>query len=193
MNPTTILDAWRQRSNALSISNDKDIFAHAMCDVRPLEFEERAAFRRRRPATARMTRTARQEVLRESLHGSDGPDALEQLGEGTAYRRPGLPERTFRQLRRGRFRIDAEVDLHGRTAAQARVLLREFIVAASNRGLGCIRVVHGKGLRSGPDGPVLKTLVQRWLVRWDEVLAFVSARARDGGSGAVYVLLRRRR
>ena len=178
----------------MSISNDKDIFARAMRDVKRLEFEERAAFRRRCPATARMTRTARQEVLRESLWGSDdGPDAPEQLGEGTAYRRAGLPERTFRQLRRGRFRIEAEADLHGLTGAQARVQLREFVVEASDRGLGCVRVIHGKGLRSGPGGPVLKTLVQRWLVRWDEVLGFVSARARDGGSGAIYVLIRRRR
>ena len=194
MNPATILDAWLQRSNALSISNDTGIFARAMHDVKRLEFEERDAFRRRRPATARMARTARQEVLRESLRGSnDARDALEQLGEGTAYRRPGLPERTFRQLRRGRFRIEAEADLHGLTATHARLQLREFIVEAADRGLGCVRVIHGKGLRSGPGGPVLKTLVQRWLVQWDEVLAFVSARVRDGGSGAVYVLLRRSR
>ena len=83
--------------------------------------------------------------------------------------------------------------MHGLTGAQARVQLREFVVEASDRGLGCVRVIHGKGLRSGPGGPVLKTLVQRWLVRWDEVLGFVSARARDGGSGAIYVLIRRRR
>ena len=52
--------------------------------------------------------------------------------------------------------------------------------------------MHGKGLRSGPAGPVLKNSVQHWLSQWDEVLAFVSAQPRDGGSGALYVLLKHR-
>lgn len=183
-----------QRSDDLTAGNDKEAFARAMRGVRRLQYEERALHRRSRPATAPMTRTARREVLRESLHGSgDGPDALEQLGEEVSYRRASLPERTFRRLRRGRYRIEDETDLHGLTVGQARSQLRTFIAEATARGLGCVRVIHGKGLRSGPRGPVLKTCVQRWLARWDEVLAFVSARARDGGSGAVYVLLRRRR
>ena len=178
----------------MTVGNDEEAFARAMRGVRRLKYEERAAHRRSRPATAAMARTARQEVLRESLQGSDdGPDALEQLGEEMSYRRPSLPERTFRRLRRGRFRIEDETDLHGLTAAQARTQLRVFIAESAARGLGCVRVIHGKGLRSGPRGPVLKTNVQHWLAQWDEVLAFVSARARDGGSGAVYVLLRRRR
>ena len=178
----------------MTVGSDKKAFARAMRGVRRLEYEERAPHRRPRPATAAMTRNAHHEVLRESLMGSDDlPDALEQLGEEVSYRRPSLPERTFRQLRRGRFRIEDETDLHGLTAAQARMQLRVFIVESAARGLGCVRVIHGKGLRSGPRGPVLKTRVQHWLARWEEVLAFVSARARDGGSGAVYVLLRRRR
>ena len=178
----------------MTARDDKETFAHAMRGVRRLEYEERAPYRRSRPATAAMARSARQEVLRESLQGSDDiPDALEQLGEEMSYRRACLPERTFRRLRRGRYRIEDETDLHGLTAAQARTRLRVFIVESARRGLGCVRVIHGKGLRSGPRGPVLKALVQRWLARWEEVLAFVSARARDGGSGAVYVLLRRRR
>ncbi len=176
----------------MSNSEDKDAFAQAMRDVRPLEHEERAAGQKRPPARAQQTRAAREEVLEESLSGLDGLDPLEQLGEEVAYRHPSLPNRTFRQLRRGRFSIEAEADLHGLTAEQAREFLRDFIVESADRGLGCVRVIHGKGLRSGPGGPVLKATVQRWLVKWDEVLAFVSARARHGGSGAVYVLLRRR-
>ena len=75
---------------------------------------------------------------------------------------------------------------------QAKLALRAFIDESMDRGIGCVRVIHGKGLGSGPGGPVLKMHVQGWLARWDEVLGFVTARARDGGSGAVYVLLRRR-
>ena len=99
----------------------------------------------------------------------------------------------FMVLRKGRFSIEAEADLHGLTVPQAKLHLREFICESVEYRLGCVRVIHGKGLGSGPGGPVLKGKVQCWLAQWDEVLAFVTALARDGGSGAVYVLLQRRR
>jgi len=182
-----------KRSRALSSGEDKHVFEDAMRDVTPLEHEERVQERKRPRARARQTRAAHDEVLRESLAGSPAErDALEQLGDEAAYRHPSLPHRTFKQLRRGRFSIEAEADLHGLTALEAKVVLREFIGESRDRGLGCVRIIHGKGLRSGPEGPVLKARVQRWLAQWDDVLAFVTARARDGGSGAVYVLLRRR-
>lgn len=177
----------------MSRNDDKDVFENAMRDVKPLEHEERVQERKRPRARARQARAARDEVLQESLAGSLAErDALEQLGDELAYRHASLPNRTFQQLRRGRFSIEAEADLHGLTTADAKVVLREFIGESRDRGLGCVRVIHGKGLRSGPGGPVLKGQVQRWLAQWDDVLAFVTARARHGGSGAVYVLLRRR-
>lgn len=182
----------------MSNGEEPSAFAKAMRDVKPLEHEERATTQKRPRAVARQTRAAHQEILEESLHGPkdaatrEALDALEQMGEEVAYRHPSLTTRTFRQLRRGRFAIEDEADLHGLTASEAKLVLREFIVESADRGLGCVRVIHGKGLRSGPAGPVLKTRVQRWLVQWDEVLAFVSAQRRHGGAGAVYVLLRRR-
>jgi len=169
---------------------DRDAFAKAMEGVIRLRADERATASKRRRAKAHNSRAARRALLAESLTGT--ADAVEQLGEEIAFRRPGLPERTFRQLRRGHFRIEAEADLHGLNVDRAKFLLREFICESAAYGLGCVRVIHGKGLGSGPGGPVLKGNVQRWLMQWEEVLAFVTARARDGGSGAVYVLLRRR-
>ena len=178
----------------MTSDKDRDAFAKAMQGVKPLQQVERAVTAKRPQAKAHNSRAARAALLVESLHGpGDGtPDSIEQLGEEIAFRRPGLAEKTFRKLRRGRFSIEAEADLHGLTVNQAKQLLRDFICESAQRGLGCIRVIHGKGLGSGPGGPVLKGNVQRWLMQWDEVLAFVTARARDGGSGAVYVLLRRR-
>ncbi len=174
--------------------NDHDAFAKAMRGVKPLRQSDRAPTLKRPQAKARHSRAARRALLEESLNGPEhgGPDAVEQLGEEIAFRRPGLPEKIFRKLRRGRFSIEAEADLHGLTVAQAKLLLREFISESALQRLGCVRVIHGKGLGSGPGGPVLKGNVQRWLMQWDEVLAFVTARTQDGGSGAVYVLLRRR-
>ena len=88
--------------------------------------------------------------------------------------------------------VDGEIDLHGMTGAEAREALRVFIAEATARRMTCVRVIHGKGRRSGPRGPVLKNVVNLWLQRSDDVLAFGSARTVDGGSGAVYVLLRTR-
>ncbi len=173
---------------------DRDAFARAMQGVKPLRRDERVATPKKPKPIPRDAKAVRQKMLDESLNdrGSVLRDELEQIGEEIAFRRPNVPEKVFRQLRRGRFSIEAEADLHGLTVYEAKQLLREFICEASLEGLGCVRVIHGKGLRSGPGGPVLKGNVQRWLSQWNEVLAFVTARARDGGSGAVYVLLRRR-
>ena len=75
------------------------------------------------------------------------------------------------------------------TLEEARPALSDFIHYSASQGNYCVRVVHGKGLGSGHRGPVLKNAVNRWLRRWDCVLAFVSTRQVDGGTGAVYVLL----
>ena len=182
-----------KRSQALNGSNDKDLFKDAMRNVKPLNQEERVRERKRPPASARQTRAARDEVLRESLTSSPAErDTLEQFSDEMAYRHASLPNRIFKKLRRGHFSIEAEADLHGLSAAEAKLVLQEFIVESCDRNLGCVRVIHGKGLHSGPGGAVLKIRVQRGLTQWDEVLAFVTARAQHGGSGAVYVLLRHR-
>jgi DNA-nicking Smr family endonuclease len=136
---------------------------------------------------ARFRRADERAVLDESLHG-DGP-ALE-VGEELNFRRPQIPARVLKDLRRGRYSIQDELDLHGLTATDARRLLLEFMQDAIASGRRCVRIIHGKGLRSGPGGPVLKSKLNRWLPQWDEVLAFTTAPARDGGTGALYVLLR---
>lgn len=174
--------------------DDKDAFVEAMRDVTPLKFERRATSSRRPKPRARNSRIARKELLAESLHGPTeaSTDGIEQLGVGVAFRREAVPKRIFRLLRSGRFDIEDEIDLHGLSVHAARRALHDFVTDAAKQQLNCIRIVHGKGLRSGPGGPVLKNSVQHWLSQWDEVLAFVSAQPRDGGSGALYVLLKRR-
>ncbi|HEU4618034.1 MAG TPA: Smr/MutS family protein [Gammaproteobacteria bacterium] len=164
-------------------------FREAMRDVKPLKAANRVTGSRARPApVARHSRAARRAVLDESLNGI----LHEQPGGETEFARPGLPQHALRKLRRGGYSIGAEVDLHGMTRLEARDALKEFIAECTALGLGCVRVIHGKGSRSGPDGPVLKHAVHEWLARFKDVLAFTSATTRHGGTGAVYVLLRRR-
>ena len=86
--------------------------------------------------------------------------------------------------------VDEAVDLHGLTEAQAHTVLVAFLGAALGRQARCVRIVHGKGLRSGDRGPVLKNVVNAVLRQSVSVLGYVSARPADGGTGATYALLR---
>jgi DNA-nicking Smr family endonuclease len=165
------------------------LFRAAIRGVKPLTAAQRVAANGPKPrARARFSRAEGEVVLDEILRGS--PDEPEpQAADPAAFSRPGVSAATLRKLRRGQFRVQAELDLHGLTQAEAKVQLREFLTAAVHSKARCLRIVHGKGLRSGPKGPVLRELVNRVLRRWAPVLAFSSARQADGGTGAVYVLL----
>lgn len=130
-------------------------------------------------------------ALGDVVAGDDAPGAAApSASDPLSFRRPGVREQTLRQLRRGRYPIEDELDLHGLSQAAARDHLIEFIAQCSLEGRRCVRIVHGKGYRSGSRGPVLKIAVNTWLRRHSDVLAFTSARPIDGGTGAVYVLLR---
>jgi DNA-nicking Smr family endonuclease len=165
------------------------LFREATRDVTPLSQTPRFVGDPPKPrARARFARAEHRMVLEETLHGSaDEPELM--AADPSSFARPGVPETTLRKLRRGQYRVQAELDLHGLTQAEAKVLLREFLSAALQRDARCLRIVHGKGLRSGTRGPVLRQLVNSTLRRTAQVLAFTSARQVDGGTGALYVLL----
>jgi DNA-nicking Smr family endonuclease len=110
--------------------------------------------------------------------------------EHLSFRRPGIQDQVMKRLRRGLIPAQAQIDLHGFTQRAAWEMLREFLSGCRDRQQRCVRVIHGKGHRSGARGPVLKTAVNTWLRRNHDVVAFTSARAIDGGAGALYVLLR---
>ena len=175
----------------MSDPDERELFRAATRDVKPLPAASTKPASPKPPAQARFARADEREVLRESLLPPED-DAVLATGEELSFRRPHISEQVLLKLRRGHFVVDAETDLHGLNAVQAKALLREFIADAIARRFSCVRVIHGKGRRSGPRGPVLKNLVNHWLQRYDAVLAFGSARAVDGGSGAVYVLLKSR-
>lgn len=164
------------------------LFREAVRGVKPLVKTAPAV---RPPAPkprARFARADRAAVLRESLSAQTLDPALAG-GEELVYRAPGVQPGVLRRLRRGEYRIEREIDLHGLTVAEAKQALRQFLIEALERHVRCVRIVHGKGLRSGHRGPVLKTAVSALLKRSGAVIAYVSARPPDGGTGAVYVLL----
>ncbi|HEY4215411.1 MAG TPA: Smr/MutS family protein [Steroidobacteraceae bacterium] len=168
--------------------DDVKAFREAVRGVKPLPGEPQAPSSRKPPPRARFTRSDRQAVLRESITG-DVDDPTLASGEELAFHRGGLQSPILKKLRRGQYRVQAEIDLHGLNVADAKQALRAFLVEAITRDLRCVRVIHGKGLRSGHRGPVLKSAVSGLLRRTGAVVAYVSARQVDGGTGAVYVLL----
>jgi DNA-nicking Smr family endonuclease len=161
--------------------DDRALFRRAMRDVVPLKHSQRVApVRRKVRARAAFARAEREAVLRESIgHGAD----LYEVQPGD--------ELIFRRLRRGQYRVEAEIDLHGMTVLEASAQMTDFLRAARANGMHCVRIIHGKGLRSGTRGPVLKNTVNALLRRSDPVLAFASARPVAGGTGATLVLVSR--
>jgi DNA-nicking Smr family endonuclease len=166
-----------------------DQFRRAVADVRPLRTTPRVPSPR---PSLRRSRTRQDATLAENVAGAAPAGIVAGGDEALAFRRTWLQADVLRRLQRGEFPIEADLDLHGLGRDAARLALREFVAEAVAHRWRCVRVIHGKGLRSGPDGPVLRHLVDHWLRRVDEVAAFASARPPDGGSGATCVLLGRR-
>jgi DNA-nicking Smr family endonuclease len=175
-------------------STDAAAFRTAMRDVKPLAahpprvpphvppaLTRRARIRPPRPEAAEDL-----DVIMPLIAGAAGEDAAASL----SFKRGGVRDQVMRRLRRGLIPSEDELDLHGLNQTEARDRLADFIAHSRDAGRRCVRVVHGKGYRSGARGPILKTAVNLWLRRHLDVMAFTSAKVIDGGTGAVYVLLR---
>jgi DNA-nicking Smr family endonuclease len=169
--------------------DDASLFRDAIGPVR--ELPPQAALPRKPPPRALPRMAARDDAqalgeFRRALQA----DVLE-AGDALSYRRAEIPPRVLQRLRRGLYAAQDELDLHHADALRAEVLLRDFIKASLHAGLGCVRVIHGKGLHSDTGVPVLKNLVDRVLRQRGDVLAFHSTPPAQGGNGAVLVLLKR--
>ena len=115
--------------------------------------------------------------------------SLLETDERLSFRRAGVGPDVTQKLRRGKWSIQRQVDLHGLRTDEAREVLTTFIRESHRQGIRCVRVVTGKGLGSPGKEPVLKDKVHRWLVQKAEVVAFVQAQPAHGGAGALVVLL----
>ncbi|HNQ03904.1 MAG TPA: Smr/MutS family protein [Thiobacillaceae bacterium] len=167
------------------------VFRQAMVDVTPLTPHGRNPSYPSRPLPLpRFLLRDEQEALAASLEDPIQWDVDTEFEADVSFLRPGLSRQTLRRLRRGEWPPRLELDLHGHTRAQAKGELVAFLRDCKRRGIRCVRIIHGKGMRSKNREPVLKAHVRHWLMQRDEVLAFVQARPADGGSGAVVVLLR---
>ena len=163
-------------SEGQSPSDNDDAFAQEMRDVVPLEPDPRGRVRRVAPISPPRT----------SLHRTEPADV-----SGNDFVAHGVDRREIRKLKRGEYIVRDRRDLHGMTGAEALASVRRFIENSRHRGHRCVCIIHGRGLHSQDNLPILKTRVREYLRSHRSVLAYTDAPVSDGGSGAVYVLLRK--
>lgn len=180
----------RQREQAAREQRERNLFALTVGPVEPLR---RAAARApARPAPRPQPRQRERDeaaVMREAISDEFDVESLLETDESLSYRRPGIGPEVVRKLRRGVWAIQAQLDLHGLRRDSARERLGDFLRAAADQRLRCVRVIHGKGNGSPGREPVLKSKVKSWLAQHAQVLAYTQARAAEGGAGALVVLL----
>lgn len=169
-------------------------FAKIMGDVKPLPGVKRVAPKPEADVPAGPTPDTREALsVLDALIG--GGSRFEVQDDGTCLegRRPEVPMPTLRKLRRGVFPVDARLDMHGMTVTEAKDALAMFLRVQRQKGERCVLVIHGKGAHSTGGVGVLRGEIGAWLSQGGcaaHVLAFASAHAEDGGTGAMYVLLR---
>lgn len=167
------------------------LFRRAIGEAAPLPDRQRATLERMPPPPhPRQREEDDAAVLRESVAAPLSFEDRIDIGDEGVHLRDGLPRRVLTDLRRGRWVVQAELDLHGLTRDSARHALGHFLHDALESGLRCVRLIHGKGLGSPGREPVLKHLSRGWLMQREEILAFCQARPHDGGEGALLILLR---
>jgi DNA-nicking Smr family endonuclease len=171
-------------------SAQHNLFQAAVGAVKPLRNSRRELLRPAPPPPLprQMERDAAA-ALQESMSDEMDIGSLLDTDELLSFRRPGVGTDVTQKLRRGKWTIQQQIDLHGLRSDDAREALGAFIRDMHKQGIRCIRVVHGKGVGSPGKAPVLKDKVHRWLVQKEEVVAFVQAQPHQGGAGAVVVLL----
>jgi len=133
----------------------------------------------------------RAHVTQPGIADTLSDDFIPPCEDHLEYMRPGVQKSYLKQIRNGKIPIEDEIDLHGYRRDDARQTLLAFLDHAQLQQYKLVKIVHGKGYNSDNNRPVLKAMVNKWLQNIPDVLAFVSATPRDGGIGAVYVLLKK--
>jgi DNA-nicking Smr family endonuclease len=178
----------KPRGTGHEAQDGDDLFRESVGKVEPVRAPPRVTpFRVPPPPIPAKRREDEQAVLAELARLAFDDDS--EIEDDASYLRPGLPRDILRKLRRTHWVIQDDLDLHGLGAGEAGLACAAFLAGCARRGLRCVRIVHGKGLRSPGREPVLKRRIRKLLTRREEVLAFVEPRASHGGGGAVVVLL----
>ena len=185
-------ESLREKRNRCEIRTEEEIFLEAMSDVREIKEFREIPYKKppkREPLQGKKDDTL--EILQAIVKG-EKKMRLCDTGEYIEWRSPGLKKHLIRRLHEGDFSVQDYIDLHGMTLGEAEEALCRFFREALQRGHSCVKVIHGRGLRS-PKGPVLKKAMEKWLhgpfKKW--IGAYVTAKDCDGGLGATYIIIKR--
>ena len=170
--------------------DDMALFRDAVGDVRAVN-NDKAPNTTPPPKPKVKSAEADNRHVMESLLSELSESDMLETGEHLSYTAPGVQRAVLRKLKAGKYAIQGEIDLHGMTLNIAKQELSAFLGECQHRRLLCVRIIHGKGRKQVDKAPKLKPAVNQWLQSNKNILAFCSARANDGGTGAVYALLRR--
>jgi len=162
--------------------DDSTLFRQAVGKVKTIENDKVLL----NPRSTHISTNHRQQALQEQASVVGEQVKAE---DHLSFLTTGLNKDVLKRLRRGYFGLDAELDLHGLTSHEAKRQLQRFLHDCIEEGCECVHIIHGKGYRSKSSYPVLKNNLNDWLRQHRDVLAFCSASPKDGGTGAVLVLL----
>ncbi|MEM7027162.1 MAG: Smr/MutS family protein [Pseudomonadota bacterium] len=168
---------------------DMALFRDAVSDVTPIKKQPLLHETKKPSPMPKQKEADEQSVMRELTDNVVDRFDLE-MGDELLFLRPGMQKQTLRKLRKGQYPIESELDLHGMTVSMAKDALGDYLNHCRQSNKRCVRIIHGKGLGSKDKKPVIKNKLNIWLPRIDNVLAYCSARQVDGGTGAIYVLLK---
>ncbi len=170
--------------------NDSDLFRQTIGNVKAVKQDKVSLHEQRKLKPKPYPKPA---VVNFDAHlNSRKVDEVETVGiyDSMSFLSAGLQNSVLKKLRRGFFGVDAEIDLHGLNTNDAKRYLLHFLHNSVQEGCRCVHIVHGKGYRSLDNLPVIKNELNRWLRQHKDVQAFCSASAKEGGTGAVLVLLK---
>lgn len=169
---------------------DIELFRQAVDDVDKIEYDDFVLAKPKIPPVPNQTIVSEQNSLKQMANNPFDIQDVE-IGDELYFRRNGVQQQIMRKLRRGQFAIESELDLHGMTVSIAKKELNDFLVCCQSTNRRCIRIIHGKGHGSVGKIPVLKNKLNKWLQNYDSILAFCSAPTHDGGTGAIYALIKK--
>ncbi len=173
-------------------------FKQAMRGVKPLKKQSSQAPTKSQPSArairsqivSRSTQTAEPDKRSSLKRANDTGRSHEQGASELFFLSSGLQNKVLKDLKRGnRYPIDETLDLHGLTQTKAQIAIDNLLLNLQTNETQCVCIIHGKGLRSS-DGPTLKDFTAKYLKTLHSVRAYCSAQAQDGGTGALYVLLK---
>lgn len=182
-----------KKNMATALNEDESIlFRETIGEIKPVAIQQIIVSPVQKKPNPRPQKTKFHDYLNEQMSDGFALDEPIEQGETLSYLKPSNAPILLRKLKRGQFSVTSTLDLHGMTIDEARSSISQFFNKQRQEIRCCVRIVHGKGNRSLGQIPVLKRMVNHWLPQREDVIAYCSTPAHDGGTGAIYVLLQKR-